>query len=222
MTDKTVTTEAPAFNESVQTEGVRARRAFMLKQFLPSADWINVNIVAKGKGTQVVVGRVYGTCTGYENKRNALPDGSFSDSIALVGVFQQESAITGELSESSTVYLPMAYAGKVRSIFDAASPLKDDGTLGPSAVRLIELDCDIGLEATGKTIPYEWVVIAYLEGKEMERMKALRSVRKPGMTAAATLAQKAEQPAPALNAPAEGGGDNTTEADTQASKPAKK
>jgi len=162
------------------SEGVRARRAFMLKQFIPNPDWINVNIVAKGKGTQVTVGRVYGTCLGYEDKVNTLPDGSPSQSVALKGIFQAESYLTGELSEFTVAYLPAAYSEKVKAVF-----------VSDQSIKLVELDCDIGLEATGKTIPYEWVVTAYIEGQEMARLKALRNRRARPATAPALAAPAA-------------------------------
>ncbi len=151
---------------SVQTEGVRARRAFMLKQFIPNPDWINMNIVAKGKGTQVTVGRIFGFVTSCSRKQNTLPDGSPSESIVCGGILQSENYLDGEIAEASTVYLPMAYAEKIESTFKMFPNL-----------RTIEIDCDIGIEATGKTIPYEWVVTAFREGQEMDVLKRLKSSR---------------------------------------------
>jgi len=166
--------------KSVQTDGVRARRAFMLKQFIPNADWINQNIVAKGKGTQVTVGRIFGFVTGVSRKTNTLPDGLPSESIVCSGILQSENYLDGELAEASTVYLPMAYAEKIESTFKMFPTL-----------RSIEIDCDIGLEATGKTIPYEWVVTAFREGEQMDVLKRLKQSRGRPATA------------PALAAPAE-------------------
>lgn len=150
---------------SVASDGTRARRALMLKQFLPNPDWINVNVVAGGKGTRATIGRIYGIATGFERKVNTLPDGSLSESIFVKGMFQSEGYVTGELAEASGVYFPMAYAEKVAAAFEG---------LG---VKSVEVDCDIGLEATGKTIPYEWVVIAYREGQEMDALKRIRGNR---------------------------------------------
>lgn len=167
--------------------GVRARRAFMPKQFIPNADWINVNIVAKGKGTQAKVGRVYGICTGWAEKENTLPNGDKSVSIVLNGVFQTEDYISGEVSQASQAYLPMAYAEKVKTAF-----------VMDSTVKVLELDCDIGLEATGKIIPYEWVVIAYLEGQEMDRLKNIgRSRGRQAVLAASDASAAAQLAAPA-------------------------
>lgn len=174
---------------SVETDGTRARRALMLKQFLPNPDWINVNVVAGGKGTKAIIGRIFGIATGYEDKVNTLPDGSLSASIFVKGMFQSEAYVTGELAEASGVYFPMAYAEKIKATFDGLN------------VRTVEVDCDIGLEATGKTIPYEWVVIAFREGQEMDALKRIRGTRKRP-TALLTLADGTakELPAPATKA----------------------
>jgi len=167
--------------------GIRARRAFMLKQFLPNPDWINKNVVANGKGTRAVIGRIYGYATGTEDKTNTLPDGSVSNSIFVKGVFQSESLLTGELGEATGVFFPMAYAEKIKAVF----AMGDAGT-----IKTVEVDCDIGLEATGKTIPYEWVVIAFREGKEMDALKRLRGSRtRPAGSAVLTLADGTSKPA---------------------------
>lgn len=186
MDNNTETTVA-ASEGNTEAQGVRARRAFMLKQFVPSPDWINTNIVAHGKGTKAILGRVFGVCTGYSMKNNVLPDGTPSSSIVLQGMFQAESYMTGELSEATTVYLPAAYAEKVKTAFDADPNIK-----------VVELDCDIGLEATGKTIPYEWVVVAFREGEEMAVLKRLRGSRgRPAdAVALAAPAKAAALPAP--------------------------
>lgn len=171
----------------VATQGLRQRKAFMLKHLIPSVDWIMKEVVGKGKGTQVTVGRVFGICDGTEAKQNQLPDGSFSDSIVMKGAFQVESYLTGELSEAATVYLPMAYAMKVAAVFKA------DPT-----IKVVEIDCDIGLEATGKPIPYEWVVIAFREG---EAMAILRRIRQSRPRPASAPPLPAPGAAPALPAP---------------------
>jgi len=165
-----VSIEEPAAVENVasastETAGVRARRAIMLKQFIPNPDWINQNIVAGGKGTRATIARIFGIATGYEDKQNTLPDGSISHSIFVKGVFQSESYLDGEVGEASGVYFPMAYAEKIKAVLDMGD------------IKTVEVDCDIGLEATGKTIPYEWVVVAFREGQEMDALKRIRSTR---------------------------------------------
>lgn len=173
---------------SVETEGTRARRAIMLKQFLPSQDWINTNVVAGGKGTRATVGRIYGLATATARKTNTLPDGSVSESIVVSGMFQSEGFITGELTEASNVYFPMAYAEKIEACF-------------AMGVKTVEVDCDIGVEATGKTIPYEWVVTAFREGVEMDVLKRIRGTRaRPASLLVSADGKAKELPAPAQKA----------------------
>lgn len=184
---ETVVTEQPAAENAsnVLTEGKRTRRAFMMKGFLPNQDWINKEVVAKGAGTKVIVGRVWGACFGVEVKMNKLPNGEMSSSVVMKGAFEAESYMTGELDSAVQVYLPAAYAERVKAAFDAVPDLK-----------VVEIDCDIGLEATGKTIPYAWVVVAYREGKEMEVLTRIKNSR--GRPANAIALQA---PAPQLAAP---------------------
>lgn len=178
------TTPAPApapapttASELVQAEtvseglaGTRQRRAIMLRQMLPKTDWINVNVVSKGQGTKALIGRVFGVVTKTARKENTLPNGTKSESIVCEGTFESESYVTGEISNGASVYLPMAYAIQIEAAFSQ------------SGVTAVEIDCDIGLEATGKTIPYEWVVIAYREGEKMNVLKNLRAARhRPAM-----------------------------------------
>lgn len=172
--------EAPAVSEG-PPEGKRARRAIMLKHFIPNPDWINKNIVANGKGTKAVLGRIFGVCTSTERKTNTLPDGSQSESVVAHGAFEMENYLTGELGSASSVYFPMSYATQIETVFKASPE-----------TQVVEVDCDVGLEATGKTIPYEWVVIAYREGEEMATLKRLRSARgRPANAAPRLLAPAA-------------------------------
>lgn len=165
---------------SAETEGKRARKAFMMKQFLPNKDWINVNVVAKGEGTKVIIGRVYGACFGWEEKTHTFPDGKTSTSVALKGAFEAESYMTGELDSATQVYLPAAYAERVKAVFQSVPDLK-----------VVEIDCDIGLAATGKAIPYEWVVVAYREGEEMAVLTRIKGSRQRPANAVALAAPKA-------------------------------
>jgi|SRR5215469_5882046 len=175
--------ETEANNGEVTTsEGVRTRKVFMMKHFIPSQDFVNKEIVAKGKGTKMMLGRVWGVCTDTDERINTFPDGRTATSIVLKGIFEAESYLTGEIDDATTIYLPAAYAERIKTIFATD---KD--------ARAIKVDVDLGLEATGKTIPYEWVVMAYSEGEEMALLKKMRSARKrpdnaPKLQKSSTLA----------------------------------
>lgn len=160
------------------SEGVRARRAIMLKQFLPDPNWIMTNVVVGGKGTRATIGRIFGIITGYETKWNNIPGQDQPvESIALRGMLQTENYITGELGEGTMVYLPAAYSEKVRAILAQGERKNEAGEVVGNDVKAVEIDCDVGVEATGKTIPYEWVIVAFREGEEMAVLKRLRNTR---------------------------------------------
>lgn len=187
MNAKTEAAEQAGATVSEQaSEGMRARRAFMLKFLLggEGVDWIMKNIVAKGKGTQQLIGRVFGVATGTEVKNNVLPDGSTSRSVVLFGQFEYMSAITGEVGQASSAFLPAAYSDGIKAAFDS-----------DASVKMIEVDLDIGLEATGKGIPYEWLVINHAGG-EASLLTKLRSRRKVGERALAAPASAPALPAP--------------------------
>lgn len=177
------TKAADAVETSAQNEsnaGLRARRALMMKQFVPSPDWIMQNVVAKGKGTKVTVGRVIGIAHSVRRHVNDI-NGRQVESIALGGIFEGETS-EGEVLAASTVYFPMAYAEMV------AAALDQDG------VKVVQVDADIGLEATGKTIPYEWTVTSYVEGEAMAVLSALRKRRGLGKRPTSLLPPKADKP----------------------------
>lgn len=154
---------APA---SEGSKGVRARRAIMLKEFIPNSDYIAKEVVGKGKGTQVVLGRIFGFVTGTTEKENTLPNGDKSKSVVCNGQFETENYLTGEVSAASSVYFPSSFSEAIKGMFAADESLK-----------VVEVDTDVGLEATGKAIPYTWVVVNHIEGEQQTPLKALRSKR---------------------------------------------
>jgi len=165
--------------EVAEVQGVRARRAIMLKNLLPAegVDWIMKNIVSQGKGTRATLGRIFGTCTGYDIKHNTLPDGTPSSSIVLIGDFETENYIDGEIGSGTMAYIPAAYSEKVKTVFDSNAVVNEEGKTVGNLLRTIDIDIDVGVEATGKTIPYEWVVVAFKEGEEMATIKRMRNSR---------------------------------------------
>lgn len=206
--------EAPAVaqvaEDDTPPEGVRQRRGIMPKQFLPTddPDWIMKNIVAQGRGTRANLGRVFGICTGYEVRTNTLPNGQEATSIALTGAFQTESFMTGELGDGTLAFLPAAYSEKVKAIFDANEIRAEDGKVVGNNIRMIQVDVDVGVEATGKPIPYEWVITAYREGEEMAVLRAMRRSRprpafvlQSGAKVIEAIPRRDDKPLPMLSAP---------------------
>ena len=148
--------------------GVRARRAIMLKEFIPApgVDWINKNVVSAGKGTKVMLGRVFGFVTGVSEKAGTLPNGEKSVSIVCNGQFETENYVYGEISSASAVYFPSSFSEQIKAMFASDPDLK-----------VVEVDTDIGVEATGKSIPYTWVVVNHIEGEAVTPLKKLKAAR---------------------------------------------
>jgi hypothetical protein len=159
--------------------GMKVRKAFMLRMFLPDSNWIAREVVAKGKGTTVMLGRVFGICTSIERKMNTVGD-KVIPSISVRGIFQAENYHTGEVSESASVYLPSALAEKIATMFDNDASLKT-----------IEIDTDIGVEATGKTIPYAWTATQWIDGDAQNPLARLKASRKRPENAAQLKAGEA-------------------------------
>lgn len=171
MTDTTTPATVSEQAMAGVTEGKRVRRTFAPKDLMPNKAWLSANVLTnKGQeqtvGALITIGRLYGSVTGTAAKINEF-EGKQLESIVLTGVFGSESYVTGEVTEGMTkAYPPMMYCELIRSA------MTSDPTL-----LSVEIDCDIGLQYTGKSIPYEWVVIAYREGKEMDALKRIRSGR---------------------------------------------
>lgn len=175
------------------TEGKRVRRVLTMKNFT-TPEWVLQNVVAKGKGTAVKVGRVYGVATEVKKRTNEV-NGKPVESIAVIGTFEGVRLDTGETTNATTVYFPMAYAEQVAA------------TLVDPAVTMLQIDVDIGVEATGKAIPYEWTVTAFLSEREASVLTMLRNRRQARLAAPAPAPAEALAPAePPAEPPAEASG----------------
>jgi hypothetical protein len=167
---------------AVASQGVRARRAIMMKEFIPHADFIAKEVVGGGKGTQRMLGRVFGFVTGVSEKHGKLPNGDPSVSIVCNGQFEMENYLTGEISSASSVYFPSSFSENIKVMFATDADLK-----------VVEVDTDIGVEATGKTIPYTWVVVNHIEGEAVTPLKLLRNKRGRPASAPALAAPTAQK-----------------------------
>lgn len=161
--DAALTTAQEATQADGNAEGMKTRRVVMNKMFLPSDDFIMKEVVGRGKGTKCVVGRVFGLCTSVEVK-NSEYQGKILQSIALKGMFQYEGYMTGELGTGTTYYPPAAYAERVAAV------------MAQEGVQTVEVDIDVGIEATGKTIPYEWTCTAWTESGQFDVLRRLRAL----------------------------------------------
>lgn len=179
-TEEVQETTATVVKEASGTRAVRTRRALTMKNFVPDIDWINQNVVSKGKGAKAFIGRVFGIVTGTEIKEGKLPNGDPSKMVVCRGVFESENYLDGEVSEFSAVFFPNAFADRLHAMFEMDSGLKS-----------VEIDCDVGIEATGKSIPYSWVIVNNVEDDSKNPLHRLRISRQRPKEAAKLLAPPA-------------------------------
>lgn len=154
-------------------QGVRVQRVMTMNTFYPSIDWIMTEIVGKGVGTHVSVGRLYGKANATERQTNDYK-GKQLQSVVVSGMFEAVTLSTGEITRCSRIYLPMSFAEQIEMALRA----------NPGA--LIDVDVDIGIEATGKSIPYTFTVTSYLEGQAERALRQMRMRRPTRLAIGAT------------------------------------
>jgi hypothetical protein len=167
--DLKVSTHREAISERAMEAvvGERVGRIITTKDFLPNGDLtFAVRLGVEPRGTQVVLGALRGVVYSTERKKNLYKDKEL-ESIWLNGSFEAVLRGTGEIKTAPTAILPFAFGLTIENTLRAAAA-------GDDNPPELTIDCDIGLESTGRPIPYEWIVIYYREGKAH---KALRDVR---------------------------------------------
>jgi hypothetical protein len=159
MADKQITPATPDFD---QDEGTIQNSVIVNADFLPDRDrnWPIRNVASRGIGFKIVMGQLAGVCTGVE-RRTSEWQGKDLTSIWLHGSFTATIRATGELIEASSAIPPQAYAAKVERLLG----------LG---VEKVEVDIDVGLQATGRNIPYRWYASDYAESEEREQARQIQ------------------------------------------------
>jgi hypothetical protein len=163
--------------EQTASEGVLVRRAFTMKNFLPNTgylEWITQNVVAKGAGSHVIIGRIFGMVYASEHKENKYQD-KVLKSIALSGDLQAQTT-DGKITTFDMLFLPMAFATRIDRAIQAGA-------------HSVELDVDIGIEATGKSIPYAYTVTSYLAGRAERVLRKMANSRRIGEAAPSAVRQ---------------------------------
>lgn len=154
-----------------QSQGKRLHNVIVVRQLLPGSNeneqnrFIRENVTEKGKGFQLILGRIEGTAARHERKEFPY-QGNMLKSVVCEGKFYTESYLTGEVNDGTMVYLPNVYAEKIAEVFES----------DPS-IDAVNIDCDIGLEATTKGTGYAWIVYAFREGEELAILRHLRKSR---------------------------------------------
>lgn len=147
-------------------------------QMIPSVDWIMKNVVAKGPGTRVALARLIGVATDATVQQNNVK-GQMIDSIKLIGEFELTVFETGEVVIAGAAYLPKKWGTQVKMALDAAGDDK-----GKRAEMLLTL----GVQATGKSIPYSWTVNTHI-GRANSMLTGLKQSVLPQLAAASRTRQ---------------------------------
>jgi hypothetical protein len=167
--------------------GQRVGRILTTKDTLPAGDpQFAQRLGVQPVGTQVILASLVGVVNSTERK-TTMWQGKELDSVWLNGEFEMVIRDTGEVKAAPTAILPKAFGITIET---ALAGIKGEFGHDGNAAQLT-IDCDIGLEATGRTIPYEWIVIYYREGKAQKAMRDARDRRE------ARLARQARKALPA-------------------------
>lgn len=171
---------APVYSD----EGHILKSTLTARDIISQTDAIK-RAVSMKPGDTLMLARIIGTCTGYVEKDSQLPDGSISQITGIVGVFEIEKE-DGTRLQGTKLYMPgTAYSAEMKALFNSDTSL-----------RAVEVDCDLGIKATGKSITYEYVVRSHIRH---DLVAELRGRRRPVWGQMLPL-----QPVlPALDAPSE-------------------
>jgi hypothetical protein len=149
--------------------GQRVGRIITPKDLLEGRQPFDV-ISGMGKGERLILGHLRGVVNSTERKTTAW-QGKDLESVWLNGEFEMVIGSTGEVKAAPTAILPKAFGITVETALAAMHA--EDGS-SPTRGQL-QIDCSIGLETTGRPIPYEWVVIYYREGRAQKAMREVRA-----------------------------------------------
>ena len=142
-------------------KGQRVGRIITTKDWANGRD-PNTIVVGNPPGTRFLLGSLRGVVNSTERNTHTYKDKEL-ESVWLNGEFEAVVAETGEVKAAPTAILPKAFGITIET---ALAGLKRDG-----GEAELTIDCDIGLEATGRPIAYEWIVIYYREGKAQKAMR---------------------------------------------------
>jgi hypothetical protein len=145
-------------------QGQRVGRIITTKDYLDGRD-ANSIIAGDRPGTRIILGRLRGVVNSTERKKTVYKDKEL-ESVWLNGEFEAVLIETGEVKAAPTAILPKAFGITIENALAG---------LTPEEKAELTIECDIGLEATGRPIPYEWVVIYYREGRAQKAMREVRA-----------------------------------------------
>jgi hypothetical protein len=150
------------------------RRSLQMKFFAAKQAIKNVSIASlemKDGGkprnpahASITVGQVVGTIFDVQEKIGKLPNGDVSTSLLAIGEFEAVCYETGEVITTNAAYLPTYYLETAR-----AAMSKDDCN------RAILCALEIVMEATGKSVPYAYMVRPLIQRRPENPLNRLKA-----------------------------------------------
>jgi hypothetical protein len=152
-------------------------------------------------GTKAWLGTIIGRVNGGEEKINTRTDGSKLRSFMFAGYFESQRYSDGVIKNAPNLFLPKSIASELEMTLEQLRRSDPDGR------HIIEVELEMGMEVTGKSIPIGYRVRAFhqrtadpladLRANRARRLSAVPPAQRPAALAADVVGPKAN-PEPAM------------------------
>jgi hypothetical protein len=147
-------------------DGLRIETFISPRTFV-TQEWCLKNVASKDRGFHVAIGTIAGYATASERRESAMPvkpgDKPFPASVWIKGEFEATVHETGEVKSARWLILPRAAGELVEQAFE-------------SGAERAYLDLELGVQATGRSIPYAYTVTAF-GSRDSEARRIVRAIR---------------------------------------------
>jgi hypothetical protein len=194
------TTQAPAdtvdamveeAQRAIKEEGLRLENLISPRSFI-AAERLSAFYAGKARGADpMALGHLAGYVRGYERRESTLPvkpgEKAAAPSVWLRGVFEATVYETGEIKSGSCLILPRVMGEALADALDAGET---------NAL----LDVELGVEATGKMIPYTYTIKSFHANRAQAAITAIRmnaqQRRSRALSVNTTFGKQAQLPRP--------------------------
>lgn len=155
---------------------MRIQRLFSKGDFVDQADAIKWAVNSE-KGSMQTVGFLKGRITGVQLNDPTEIDkqGGHQYNLSLIGDFEGSTPDGEAVYQATLAYTPRYYMERIKRLFEADADLK-----------AINIDIALAIEATGRNIPYAWIVIEFDSSDRFRVTKARNARRFEALQAAGT------------------------------------
>jgi hypothetical protein len=147
-------------------QGLRIETFISPRTFV-TQEWCLKNVASQDRGYHVAIGTIAGYATASERRDSAMPvkpgDKPMPPSVWIKGEFEATVHETGEVKSARWLILPRAAGDLIEQAFE-------------SGAERAYLDLELGVQATGRSIPYAYTVTAY-GSRDSEGRRVVRAIR---------------------------------------------